>query len=72
MISYYVERMKDLLDAGHFRIITVMTLCKLGLKRHKSSGYIVVNTPQSSGKCSMQLASEHTIMEHGQLEISIR
>lgn len=72
MISYYVERMKDLLDARHFRIIIIMTLCILGPKRHKSSGYMVVYTPQSSGKCFMQLASEDTIMEHKQLRISIR
>lgn len=35
MISYYVERIKDLLDAKHFRIIIIMTSCILGLERHE-------------------------------------
>lgn len=58
-------------DDRHFRII-VMTVCILGLKRHKRSGYIGVNTPRCSGKSFTQLASEYTIIERVQLEISIR
>lgn len=49
-----------------------MTVCILGLKRHKRSGYIGVNTPRCSGKSFTQLASEYTIIERVQLEISIR
>ena len=63
---------KDLLDARHFRIVIIMTWCILGPKRHKSSGQMVVCTPQSSGKSFVQLASEDTITEHKQLGISIR